>query len=451
MESARRMARTSTTILVFVAVGLGLACSNDLTGPATGAEERALARQIEGSDTAACLAEYQRILPLLPSMTPQQRIAEMRRILELCRAPSAPQTGTLEVTAATSGDDIDPDGYAVSVSGQTGQAVGVSGTVSFANLAPAGYQVELTDVADNCTVADDNPRSIDVLANATASTTFSVTCEGGPSGPEGVIAFISNVSGSPEIWIMNADGSNPTQLTDNTAIEQHARLSPDGTRIAFTSRESSDREIWVMDVDGSNPTQLTSNGVRDEDPKWSPDGGQISFERLVGGILQVIVMDADGSDQTQLTSGTTDSADPSFSPNGSQIVFTTDTGSGIELAIMDADGSDAAAITSDGSDKEDPVWANTSSGEKIAFQQDDEINLINPDGTGATQITNSAPGASSDPFWSPDRLMLVVQRDTSTNLDIFVMDADGSNPVNLTNSATDDETDPSWGPGSVVP
>ena len=103
MESARRMARTSTAVLVLAAAGLGLACSNDLTGPDTGAEERALARQIEGSDAAACLAEYRRILPLFPSMTALQRIAEMQRILELCRAPSTPQTGTLEVTAATSG------------------------------------------------------------------------------------------------------------------------------------------------------------------------------------------------------------------------------------------------------------------------------------------------------------------------------------------------------------
>lgn len=449
MQSPRRMARMSVATGAIVLAGLGLGCSNDLAGPDPGAQERALARQIEGSDAEACLAEYRRVIPLLPGMTPQERIAEMRRILALCRAPSAPQTGTLQVTAATSGDDLDPDGYTVAVSGQTSQNVGANGSVSFPNLAPADYQVELSGVADNCTVGGDNPRTVTVSANTTTTTTFSVTCEGEPSGPSGVIAFVSNATGSREIWIMNADGSNPTQLTDNTAVEQHARLSPNGSRIAFTSRDGSDRELWVMDVDGSSPTQLTSNMV-DEDPKWSPDGTQIVFERVVNGVLQVMVMDADGSNPTQLTFGLTDSGDPSFSPDGNHIVFTTDTGSGVELAVMDADGANPQAITSDGGVKEDPAWANTPGGQKIAYQEDDEIHLVNPDGSGATQITNSGSGASTDPFWSPDDTMLVIQRGSVPTLDIFTMNGDGSNLLNLTSSAAED-VDPSWGPGTVAP
>lgn len=442
MQSARRMARTSLAVMGIAVAGFGLACSNDVTGPDLGAEERSLVRQIEASDAAACIAEYQALIPLLPTMTPLQRIAEIRRILALCNSPSS--TGTLQVDTSTTGDDIDPDGYTVSVTGQTSQAVGVNGSVSFSNLAAGNYQVQLTGVAANCTVGGSNPRVVAVSSGSTATTTFDVTCEGEPAnGPEGVIVFTSDQDGSLDIYVMNADGSNQVQLTDDGNQELHSRISTNGQRIVFVSNADGDREIFIMDIDGSNVTQLTFNTNRDQEARLSPDGTQIVFERQVAGVDQVFVMDVDGTDQTQLTFETAHSGEPAWSPDGSQIVFSSTRMGGREVWVMGADGSNPVRLTNSVGINGDPVWFGT----QIAFESSRtgtfQIFVMDSDGTNQVQITNAGI-ESVDPHWSPDGAMITFERGG----DVFTMDADGSDVVNRTNSAATDHN-PSWGPGTI--
>ena len=109
-----------------------------------------------------------------------------------------------------------------------------------------------------------------------------------------------------EIYVMNADGTGQTRLTDNTAYDWGPSWSPDGSRIAFYSVRvdgaHSDREIYVMNADGTGQTNLTNNDVYDSDPSWSPDGRQIAFVKggKAGGIY---VMNADGTEQTHLGEG----------------------------------------------------------------------------------------------------------------------------------------------------
>jgi TolB protein len=70
---------------------------------------------------------------------------------------------------------------------------------------------------------------------------------------------------------MNADGSNPVNLTNNPALDAEPAWSPDGTRIAFqTDRDGGNREIYVMNADGSSPVNLTNDLANDGNPAWSP-------------------------------------------------------------------------------------------------------------------------------------------------------------------------------------
>lgn len=85
--------------------------------------------------------------------------------------------GDLEVTASTTGEDVDPDGYTVAVDGGEPRPLERNGSVSFGGLPPGTHDVELGDVASNCAVSGDNPRQVDVPSGATGSTTFEVTCE----------------------------------------------------------------------------------------------------------------------------------------------------------------------------------------------------------------------------------------------------------------------------------
>ena len=110
-----------------------------------------------------------------------------------------------------------------------------------------------------------------------------------------------------EIYVMNADGSDPVRLTDNPNIDNNPAWSPDGTKIAFLSMpfpEGAPRfrlaEIYVMDADGGNPVNISNNETIDWNPVWSPDGTRIAFISTFS--WDITVVNADGSNPVQLTS-----------------------------------------------------------------------------------------------------------------------------------------------------
>jgi tricorn protease-like protein len=87
---------------------------------------------------------------------------------------------------------------------------------------------------------------------------------------QGRIAFDSDRDGNDEIYVMNADGSNQTRLTDNSASDSSPSCSTDGSKIVFVSTRDGNAEIYVMNSDGSNPTRLTDSSGLDFDPSFSP-------------------------------------------------------------------------------------------------------------------------------------------------------------------------------------
>ncbi len=92
------------------------------------------------------------------------------------------------------------------------------------------------------------------------------------------IAFRKILDGSnSEVFVADADGSNPRNLTHDPAFDGWPAWSPDGTRIAFASNRGGNQQIYVMDADGSHVTRVVHKEGRATAPKWSPDGKALYF------------------------------------------------------------------------------------------------------------------------------------------------------------------------------
>jgi Tol biopolymer transport system component len=106
----------------------------------------------------------------------------------------------------------------------------------------------------------------------------------------------------PTIWVVNTDGSNLRQVTaPGPYADLDPQWSPDGRRIVFSSNRTGAYEIFVIDADGGNPVQLTASPGSDFNPTFSPDGRQIAWWKLRGGQGDIWIMNADGSDPVNIT------------------------------------------------------------------------------------------------------------------------------------------------------
>jgi pimeloyl-ACP methyl ester carboxylesterase len=268
-------------------------------------------------------------------------------------------------------------------------------------------------------------------------------------GSNGKIAFSSNRDGDFEIWVMNADGSDPEPLTSNTAADQDPAWSPDGTRIAFRSGRDGQNEIYVMNADGSGQTRLTNHTAGDFDPSWSPDGGKIAFTSFRGGDDEgdVYVMNADGSGQTPLTNASIDTRAGAWSPDGTKIAFYPfRSPAGFEIWVMKPDGSDQRSLASTAIRGYGVDWS--PDGTKIAFYDDaEEIYTANANGSVVVNITNAPGPLEYNPAWAPDQTRIAFERRGvgGTPWDIWTMNPDGSGQTNLTDGAGTN-TNPDWQP-----
>ena len=131
-------------------------------------------------------------------------------------------------------------------------------------------------------------------------------------GEAGKIAFHRN----GEIYVMNADGSEQTNISNNPAFDGYPHWSPDGKKIAFmTSRDGINYEIYVMNADGTSQTRLTNNADLDAEPSWSPDGTKIAFRSdRDNHNYQIYVMNADGSEQTNISNNPAVHDNPDWGP-----------------------------------------------------------------------------------------------------------------------------------------
>jgi dipeptidyl aminopeptidase/acylaminoacyl peptidase len=226
---------------------------------------------------------------------------------------------------------------------------------------------------------------------------------------------------SNRIWVVNPDGTGLRQLTGTrtdpgAAFDDQAAKSPDGTKVVFARRAtaSAASQLWAIDADGSNPRQLTSGAGDNTAPAWSPDGQRIAFSSTRTGSKGYDVWAGSWNaalanplfNLVNVTNIAGDDASPAWSPTSiDKIAFSTNRNKAqFEIYTMTTTGASQTRLTNDPHTDREPAWS--PDGSKISFSSDRvtgtatfEIYVMGAaNGTSQVRLT-TINGDDTAPYW----------------------------------------------------
>ena len=377
--------------------------------------------------------------------------------------------GTLQVTTATGGVDLDPGGFVASVNDSEVFAIGANAVAS-TTLPTGSYRVALGGIGSNCTLDGPAEREAEVLSGGITRLEFALHCSATtPAGRGHEIAFLrSRREGfirSANLELMNEDGTSVRPLPTISASSQRSPdWISDGDHLGFMA-EADDCEFdcgkaYVLDL-STGTAEPVPQEVGFGTARWSPDGTRIVFEEASCETdcepdpvtFHLVVAAADGSSREFIASDTLDYFRPAWLADGTGMVYVRHRDALLDIAQRNTDGSgeqeighnlqgelsfiDDLAPSPDGSRL---AFTATPVGEDVPSQ----VYVVGMDGNGITALTGG-PSNNEEPTWSPDSRRIAFASDRDGNKEIYVMDADGANQVRVTNDSADD-TQPAWRP-----
>jgi len=212
--------------------------------------------------------------------------------------------------------------------------------------------------------------------------------------------------------IMDYDGANVQNLTDNNAIVLAPRFSPDGTRVLYTSYETGLPKVFVLNINTMQKRALDDQPGMTFAPRFAPDGKSVVMSLSTGGNTDIYRVDVRTGKRTRLTAAPSIETAASFSPDGAQIVFESDRGGSQQLYVMSAGGGEARRISFGKGRYGTPVWSPR--GDLVAFTKINNgrfhIGVMRLDGSEERLLTASF--LDEGPTWSPNGRVLMFFRET---------------------------------------
>lgn len=274
--------------------------------------------------------------------------------------------------------------------------------------------------------------------------------------PEGTVVFLTFRDGDREIYSVNVDGSDVTNLTNDPGVDENPDVSADGKQIVWTSdRDGGILHLYVMEIDGSDVRQLTFDPGGDNSPRWSPDGKKIAFVRGTS----IFLVDAEGGEPEVIYEG----QDPAtaapcesggfpggWSPDGQRITYYAanvqqQVG---QVCTVDVDGSNVTVVVGDPPVYNvEPTWSRD--GRYLTFRSirggNHDVYTYDFETETVRRLTDH-PGLDVEPSWSPDGEWIVFGSGRDNEfVDIYIMRKDGSDVRQVTEDPAKD-SEPVWVP-----
>ena len=278
---------------------------------------------------------------------------------------------------------------------------------------------------------------------------------------QGHIAFASDRAGSfSQVFTMNADGTNVTQVSDGPTDVIQPAYAPNGKLIAyvrvFTSGVTKNFVVDVWDESGGDQAATPADG-RVLNPTWSPTGRFIAVTDESNGQQRIAAFEPAAAGPLQPITQSVAAFDPTFSPDGTHLAFsqlekgcldqTKETPCLVHIWSMDLQTGATIQLTFGNEVAIGAAWS--PDGTRIAFAASRgaagnfDIYTMNTSGTNVAQLTH-ALDPDLNPAWSPDGTWIAFSSRRDGNSEIYTMHADGTQQANVTQDPAQD-TDPSWG------
>jgi len=264
------------------------------------------------------------------------------------------------------------------------------------------------------------------------------------------LAFISDRTGTRELYVMSADGRNQRPATRVNSLKMFPEWLPDGSAILYIAYAKGQPGPFLTSrsplIKPGPILQGRFAGRPVYRGRFDPTGEELAVVSSVEGATELFLVKRQGGELRRLTNNPAIEIAPTFSPDGRQIAFVSDRSGSPQLYLMNRDGGNVQRLTFTGSYNSNPTWS--PDGRWIAYETrvagQFDIWLIDPSGQINFPVIQH-PRSDEAPTWSPDGRKLAFSSSRRGRYDIYVADWNGENVVRVTESAGSN-IQPAWGP-----
>jgi TolB protein len=250
---------------------------------------------------------------------------------------------------------------------------------------------------------------------------------GEPGISRSSVAFVSDVSGSKEIYIADVLGRHIRQVTRHNHLCVSPRFSPDGRLLAYSSYHRGNQNLYVTDLNQNRLTKaLSRRDGMNLAPAFAPDGGSMIVTLSKDGNPDLYLLDMQGKILERLTRRNGINVSPSYAPDGRSICFVSDRSGRPQVYLMNLRSRRSRLLTLQGRENVEPSWSPR--GDKIVYTSltggHYHIFTIPAKGGSPTRIT-SGSGDYESPSWSPDGRQIAFSRKKNGRMEICAAMANG--------------------------